>query len=47
MAMVVLLIQGGQIQYNKAAKPNDQIARNSFDETNFFIVNKVEVSKVK
>jgi hypothetical protein len=37
MAMVVLLIHGGQIQNNKAAEPIDQMARNSFDARNFFI----------
>jgi hypothetical protein len=37
MAMVVLLMHGGQIQYNKAAKPIDQMARNSLDARNFFI----------
>lgn len=37
MEMVVLLMHGGQIQYNKAAKPIDHMARNSFDAKNFFI----------
>jgi hypothetical protein len=46
IATVVLLIHEGQIQYNNAAKPNDQMARNSFVDKNFFIVYKVEVSKL-
>ena len=45
IAIVVLLIHGGQIQYNNAAKPNDQIALNSFVDRNFFIVVKLNYLK--